>query len=33
METALWRNNAVRFGQLDELYRRVVELEKQLKKS
>jgi len=33
METALWRKNAVRFGQLDELYRRVVELEKQLKKS
>lgn len=33
METHLWRKNAVRFGQLDELYRRVVELEKQLKKS
>lgn len=28
METAAWRKNAVRFGQLDELYRRVVELEK-----
>src|SRR5690606_5423722 len=33
METGLWRKNAVRFGQLDELYRRVVELEKQIKKS
>ncbi len=33
METGLWRKNAVRFGQLDELYRRVVDLEKQLKKS
>lgn len=33
MEFNLWRKNAVRFGQLDELYRRVVELEKQLKKS
>lgn len=33
METALWRKNAVRFSQLDELYRRVVELEKQLKKT
>ncbi|HET8711833.1 MAG TPA: UDP-3-O-(3-hydroxymyristoyl)glucosamine N-acyltransferase, partial [Spongiibacteraceae bacterium] len=33
METGPWRKNAVRFGQLDELYRRVVELEKQLKKS
>lgn len=33
METGAWRKNAVRFGQLDELYRRVVELEKQLKKS
>lgn len=32
METAQWRKNAVRFGQLDELYRRVVELEKQIKK-
>lgn len=32
METGLWRKNAVRFGQLDDLYRRVVELEKQLKK-
>jgi UDP-3-O-[3-hydroxymyristoyl] glucosamine N-acyltransferase len=32
MEFNLWRKNAVRFGQLDELYRRVVELEKQLKK-
>lgn len=32
LETAAWRRNAVRFGQLDELYRRVVELEKQLKK-
>lgn len=32
METAQWRRNAVRFGQLDELYRRVVELEKQAKK-
>jgi UDP-3-O-[3-hydroxymyristoyl] glucosamine N-acyltransferase len=32
MDTVLWRKNAVRFGQLDELYRRVVELEKQLKK-
>lgn len=31
METAVWRKNAVRFGQLDELYRRIVELEKQLK--
>jgi len=31
METAQWRKNAVRFGQLDELYRRVVELEKQIK--
>jgi UDP-3-O-[3-hydroxymyristoyl] glucosamine N-acyltransferase len=28
METHLWRKNAVRFGQLDELYRRVVALEK-----
>jgi UDP-3-O-[3-hydroxymyristoyl] glucosamine N-acyltransferase len=33
METTLWRKNAVRFGQLDELYRRVVELEKQIKKA
>ncbi len=33
METSVWRKNAVRFGQLDELYRRVVQLEKQLKKS
>ena len=33
METARWRKNAVRFAQLDELYRRVVELEKQLKTS
>ncbi|MDB6063147.1 MAG: lpxD [Verrucomicrobiaceae bacterium] len=33
METSAWRKNAVRFGQLDELYRRVVELEKQIKKS
>jgi len=33
METQLWRKNAVRFSQLDELYRRVVELEKQLKSS
>lgn len=32
METSLWRRNAVRFGQLDEMYKRVVELEKQLKK-
>lgn len=30
METGAWRKNAVRFGQLDELYRRVVELEKQI---
>lgn len=30
METGVWRKNAVRFGQLDELYRRVVELEKQM---
>jgi UDP-3-O-[3-hydroxymyristoyl] glucosamine N-acyltransferase len=33
METGVWRKNAVRFGQLDELYRRVVDLEKKLKKS
>lgn len=35
METGAWRKNAVRFGQLDELYRRVVELEKliQVKKT
>lgn len=33
METGAWRKNAVRFGQLDELYRRVVELEKQIKKT
>lgn len=33
METSLWRRNAVRFGQLDELYKRVVELEKQIKKN
>lgn len=33
LETSQWRKNAVRFGQLDDLYRRVVELEKQLKKS
>jgi UDP-3-O-[3-hydroxymyristoyl] glucosamine N-acyltransferase len=33
METSVWRRNAVRFGQLDELYKRVVELEKQLKKT
>ncbi len=33
METSLWRRNAVRFGQLDELYKRVVELEKQIKKT
>jgi len=32
MDTVLWRKNAVRFGQLDELHRRVAELEKQLKK-
>lgn len=32
METSLWRRNAVRFGQLDEMYKRVVELEKQIKK-
>lgn len=32
METAQWRKNAVRFGQLDELYRRVVDLEKHIKK-
>ncbi len=28
MESKLWRKNAVRFSQLDELYRRVAELEK-----
>lgn len=33
METGAWRKNAVRFGQLDELYRRVVELEKHIKKT
>jgi UDP-3-O-[3-hydroxymyristoyl] glucosamine N-acyltransferase len=33
LETDVWRRNAVRFGQLDELYRRVVELEKQLRQS
>jgi UDP-3-O-[3-hydroxymyristoyl] glucosamine N-acyltransferase len=33
METARWRKNAVRFAQLDELYRRVVELEKQAKQT
>ncbi len=33
METAAWRKNAVRFAQLDELYRRVVELERQIKKT
>ncbi len=31
METSVWRKNAVRFAQLDELYRRVAVLEKQLK--
>lgn len=30
-EVKEWRRNAVRFTQLDDLYRRVVELEKQLK--
>ena len=30
MESALWRKNMVRLGKLDELYRRVVSLEKQL---
>lgn len=30
METAAWRKSAVRFSQLDELYRRVLELERQL---
>jgi UDP-3-O-[3-hydroxymyristoyl] glucosamine N-acyltransferase len=30
METASWRRSAVRFSQLDELHRRVVELERQL---
>ena len=33
METGAWRKNAVRFSQLDELYRRVIELEKQIKKT
>jgi len=33
METQVWRKNAARFGQLDELYRRVVELEKQINKA
>lgn len=33
METSQWRKNAVRFSQLNELYRRVVDLEKQLKES
>ncbi|MEX1667466.1 UDP-3-O-(3-hydroxymyristoyl)glucosamine N-acyltransferase [Zhongshania guokunii] len=31
METGLWRKNAARFAKLDELYRRVVSLEQQLK--
>jgi len=31
METGLWRKNAARFAKLDELYRRVISLEKQLK--
>lgn len=30
METAAWRKSAVRFRQLDELHRRVVDLEKRL---
>jgi UDP-3-O-[3-hydroxymyristoyl] glucosamine N-acyltransferase len=30
MSTAAWRRSAVRFSQLDELHRRVAELEKQL---
>ncbi|WP_417765192.1 UDP-3-O-(3-hydroxymyristoyl)glucosamine N-acyltransferase [Spongiibacter tropicus] len=32
METARWRKNSARFGKLDELYRQVQALEKQLKK-
>lgn len=31
MEVREWRRNAVRFGQLDDLYKRVLELEKQIK--
>jgi UDP-3-O-[3-hydroxymyristoyl] glucosamine N-acyltransferase len=31
LEARDWRRQAVRFGQLDDLYKRVVELEKQLK--
>lgn len=30
-ESAVWRKNAARFSKLDELYRRVAQLEKQLK--
>lgn len=33
METGAWRKNAVRFAQLDEMYRRLVDLEKQIKKT
>jgi hypothetical protein len=33
MESAGWRRSAVRFSQLDELHRRVVELERQLAQS